>query len=60
MKIRGKTSFRLDDPCPKCTKEKGFESQQVDADEGFVLGITCNNCNTMFHEVYEFAFWEEV
>ena len=55
------SKFDLGDPCPKCKSEdSGFECIQMDLDEEFGLKITCNKCGAVFHEIYKFAFWEEI
>ncbi len=54
------TKFKLTDPCPKCKSKEGFVCTQLDLDEEFGYKITCKSCLTEFHEIYKFAFWEEI
>ena len=54
------SKFDLGDPCPKCKSKKGFECIQLELDEELGYKITCESCGTVFHEIYKFAFWEEI
>ncbi len=58
-KLKGRAKFSLERSCPRCTSKNGFECVHLQLDEEFGYEITCNNCGARFHEIYQFAFWEE-
>lgn len=60
LEAHRKTKFSLERSCPKCSSKKGFECIHLELDEEFGYEITCNNCGTKFHEIYEFSYWVEV
>ncbi len=59
-KNHGTKPFSLEDRCPSCKQSGDFECVHLDLDEEFGNQITCNKCGAKFHEIFEFAYWEQV